>query len=139
VLIQTHYPGHPLLATLLRQDYGAFAELALAERKAAGWPPFVHLAAWQAEAADRDTVLAFLAYVKATAERTPRAAAVTLLGPASAVMERKDGRYRAHLLMQSGDRRALHDGLAATLAVVRSSREARRVRFAVDVDPLELC
>src|SRR5690606_3150728 len=138
VLIQTLYPAHPLLATLLRQDHAAFAELALAERKAAGWPPFAHLAAWQAEAPAREAVFAFLEHVKRTAEPAAHAQGVTLLGPASAVMERKDGRFRGHLLLQSTDRKRLHDVLAATLAAVRSSREARRVRFAVDVDPLEL-
>ncbi|MGH8705145.1 MAG: replication restart helicase PriA, partial [Burkholderiales bacterium] len=45
VLVQTRYPGHPLFAALERHDYAGFAESQLAERKAAGFPPYVHEAA----------------------------------------------------------------------------------------------
>ncbi|HIE72315.1 MAG TPA: hypothetical protein EYP98_20300, partial [Planctomycetes bacterium] len=43
VLIQTHYPAHPLLTSLIEHDYTHFAELALEERAQTRWPPFSHL------------------------------------------------------------------------------------------------
>src|SRR5690606_4530637 len=60
VVIQTHHPKHPLLRSLLAQDYHAFAELELDERRRAGWPPFAHVAAWRAEAPERRTAFALL-------------------------------------------------------------------------------
>ena len=59
VFIQSHYPRHPLLLRLARQDYSDFARLALEERKAAGWPPFSHLILWRAEATRRTAAHAF--------------------------------------------------------------------------------
>jgi primosomal protein N' (replication factor Y) len=44
VIIQTHLADHPLLVQLTEQGYFAFAEQALSERRAAGLPPFAHLA-----------------------------------------------------------------------------------------------
>jgi primosomal protein N' (replication factor Y) len=139
VVIQTHYAEHPLLNCLLAQDYAAFAELALAERRDSAWPPFVHLAAWRAESAQRDPAFAFLGLVRDLA--APLAAAhgdITVLGPAAQAMERKEGRYHAQLLLRGTHRGSLHAVLARTIAAVRTLREARKVRWSLDVDPLEL-
>ena len=136
VVIQTHYPDHPVLTCLLAQDYEAFAALELAERRTAGWPPFSHLAVWRAEAAQREPAFAFLHRVREVA--LGKAPSVTVLGPAPAQMERKEGRYRAQLLLQSTERAPLHEVIGRTLAVVRSSAEARKVRWSLDVDPIEV-
>jgi primosomal protein N' (replication factor Y) len=140
VVIQTHFPEHPLLVCLLTQDYAAFAALALAERNAAQWPPFSHLAAWRAESTERAPAFAFLDGVKAAADGNTGdgQAGVRILGPAADQMERKEGRYRARLLFQSAQRAPLHDVLSRTLLAVRSSPEARKVRWSIDVDPIEL-
>jgi primosomal protein N' (replication factor Y) (superfamily II helicase) len=136
VVIQTHYPDHPLLKCLLESDYATFATLALAERREAHWPPFAHLAVWHAEAPQRAAAVAFLERVRdaATAEATP----VDVLGPAALPMERKDGRYRAQLLFRSADRAPLHRLVQRTLLAVRNLPDARRARWTVDIDPLEV-
>jgi primosomal protein N' (replication factor Y) (superfamily II helicase) len=140
VVIQTHYPEHPLLERLLAQDYAAFATLALAERRETNWPPFTHLAAWRAEAAQREAAFALLDRVRGIAKRHAKriAGEVAILGPAAQPMERKDGRYRAQLLFQSAQRAALHELLRQTLHELRSASEARQARWSLDVDPLEL-
>jgi primosomal protein N' (replication factor Y) len=135
VVIQTHFPEHPLLRSLLDGDYGAFAELALEERRRASWPPFSHLAVWRAEATQRPRVFEFLDKVRAAA--TSRAEGVEILGPAPAPMERSRGRYRGQLLFQSGARNALHALVSSTLEAVRGWRDARRVRWSLDIDPAE--
>jgi primosomal protein N' (replication factor Y) len=135
VVIQTHYPDHPLLACLLQGNYAAFAELALAERRDTEWPPFAHLAVWHAEATQREPAFAFLAKVRAAVAGAP---GVTILGPAAQTMERKDGRYRAQLIFRSPQRAPLHRLVSRALAFVRSVPEARRVRWSVDIDPLEI-
>ena len=139
VIIQTHYPGHPLLNCLLSQDYDAFARLELDERREAHWPPFSHVAAWYAEAPRREPVFAFLHRVRAAAESASSSRrTVSVLGPAPAQMERKDGRYRAQLLLQSPERAPLHETLSRVLVAVRGAAETRRVRWSLDVDPIEL-
>ncbi|HEY8521477.1 MAG TPA: primosomal protein N' [Gammaproteobacteria bacterium] len=136
VIVQTHYPRHPLLQCLVRQDYEAFAELALAERRQAAWPPFAHVAAWRAEAPVRGAAFAFLERVRAAAGDSPPG--VRVLGPAPAAMERKDGRFRAQLLFVAAERRPLHELLDRTLAVARGLAEGRKARWSVDVDPVEI-
>jgi primosomal protein N' (replication factor Y) len=136
VIIQTHHPDHPQLKCLLDGNYTAFASLALAERREADWPPFAYLALWQAEATRRDTALAFLENVRASAAAVP--SEVTILGPAPLPMERKEGRYRAQLLLRSSRRGPLHELVSRTLATVRSWPAARRVRWSIDIDPLEV-
>jgi primosomal protein N' (replication factor Y) len=137
VVIQTHYPDHPLLRCLLESDYTTFATLALAERREADWPPFAHLAVWHAEAARRDAAASFLEQVRkfAAAEQETR---VTILGPATLPMERKDGRYRAQLLFRCAHRAPLHRLVERTLVAVRHSPAARRARWSLDIDPLEV-
>ena len=124
VVIQTHYPEHPLLACLLAQDYAAFAALALAERRDSQWPPFSHLAAWRAEAAQREPAFALLNRVRGIATRLQKEVEgeVAILGPAPQPMERKDGRYRAQLLFQSAQRAPLHELLRQTLPELRARR-----------------
>jgi primosomal protein N' (replication factor Y) len=138
VLIQTHYPQHPLLERLLTADYASFAALALEERRATEWPPFSHLAAWRAESIERAPAFAFLNRVKDSARESDGGPGVKVLGPAPQQMERREGRYRAQLLFQSAQRGPLHELLGKTLHAVRGSPEARKVRWSVDVDPLEL-
>jgi primosomal protein N' (replication factor Y) len=136
VLIQTHYPGHPLLECLLTGGYDAFVELALREREQAHWPPFAHVATIRAESQDRTAAFRFLAEVRAAA-----AAAHTstqIFGPAAAAMERKSGRYRAQLVLQAPNRAPLHATLDSAAAAIHDSKLGRRVRWAIDVDPVEL-
>jgi len=135
VLIQTENPDHPLLLSLLQGGYESFAEEALAERRAARWPPFARLAMLRASATDPQAALEFLASARAAA---PADAHVRLLGPVSPAMARRADRYYAQLLAESAERSALHRFLEAWLAPIESLARSARVRFALDVDPLEI-
>jgi primosomal protein N' (replication factor Y) len=53
-------------------------------------------------------------------------------------MARKAGRYRAQLLLQSSDRKGLHEILTALRPALEAEPAARRVRWSIDVDPIEL-
>ncbi|WP_147674869.1 primosomal protein N', partial [Vulcaniibacterium tengchongense] len=167
VLLQTHHPGHPLLATLLAGGYHAFAENELALREAAGFPPFAHLALLRAEAKRAEAADAFLHAAKAQLEAAAspsglrgeavrmRAAgawrenrdeglpaggrgALALHGPLPAPMPRRAGFQRAQLLLSAPERRALHAALDAALPAIHALPEARRVRWSLDVDPVDL-
>ena len=136
VLIQTEYPEHPLLAGLLAEGFDGFAQRALDERRSAGWPPFSRLAALRASATAVEATLEFLVAARRTAGRVP--AALRLLGPAPAALARRAGRHHAQLLVESTERAVLHRFLDQWLPAVEALPEARRVRWALDVDPLEL-
>jgi len=136
VLVQTACPEHPLLTRLLREGYDGYASAALEERAAAGWPPFSRLALLRAEAASREAALGFLEAARARAAG-PAGDSVRLLGPVAAAMERRAGRFRAQLLLESASRAALHRLLGSWLPELDLLPEARGVRWSIDVDPLE--
>jgi len=137
VLIQTEYPEHPLLTRLANGGYDEFAAAALEERRAAGWPPYTRIAVLRAEAARREPVNAFLARARAAASHLFQER-VEILGPAAAPMERRGGHYRAQLLTRAATHAPLQRLLGAWIPMVEALPEARRVRWSVDVDPVEL-
>src|SRR5262249_32821061 len=114
VIVQTDFPAHPLYRALAADDYGAFAGTLLAERRAAGLPPFAHLPLVVAERHGRDAVDAFLAEVRRTGRALGREAPlVEVFPPVPAMLARRAGMERGQVLAQSSDRRALQRFLPA--------------------------
>jgi primosomal protein N' (replication factor Y) len=136
VVIQTCHPDHPLLQLLINQGYPAFARAALAERQAAHMPPITGMALFRAEAPAADTALAFLDSVAARIQASGNSAVETW-GPLPATMERRAGRYRAQLVLQSEQRGQLQRLLSSVVRQLDTAREARKVRWSVDVDPAD--
>jgi len=134
VLIQTEFPQHPLYAALQRQDYAAFARDLLAERRQAGFPPFVCQAMLRAEAPKLETALAYLARAARIAKTLARG--VTIYDPVPAGMVRLAGRERAQLLVQAAARVRLQSFLAVWHARL-AAEPSTRARWSLDVDPLE--
>ena len=135
VLLQTHHPDHPLLGTLLAGGYPAVAALALAEREAAGFPPFTFLAMLRAEAIREGDVQEFLAQARAA---FPEGADVEATAPMPAPMARRAGRSRGQVLVTGRQRPALQSALTRWLPLLYELKSARRVRWSIDVDPVDL-
>jgi len=136
VLIQTRYPEHPLLQTLVKQGYDAFAQAALSERAEAEFPPFAYQALLRAEANRPEPPVAFLQQV-ADWIRTLNEVGVELWGPVPAPMARRVGRFRAHLLIQAAARDELHPVLSRLQQHLAECKDARKVRWSLDVDPAD--
>jgi primosomal protein N' (replication factor Y) len=137
VLLQTRHPDHPLLASLIHQGYGTFAREALLERSAAQLPPITHQALMRCEAADQSSPPLFLSLVAELAENL-NIQKVEILGPVPAPMERRAGRYRYQLLLQSHEREPLHTLLDRLVPEISKLRESKKVRWSIDVDPVDL-
>ncbi len=137
VVIQSRQPAHPFWSRLLEGGYRRVAADELAERRAACWPPASLLALLRAEATGQAAPLAFLEQAARLARQIGHDG-VDLMGPLPAPMERRAGRYRAQLLLQATRRSDLHRLLAALAPALEGLAEGRRVRWSLDVDPLEL-
>ena len=135
VLLQTRQPDHPLLHKLIREGYPAFAKAALAEREEAELPPYSFQALWRADADDEESPALFLAQLGELALAHSETMA---LGPVPAPMPRQAGRYLQQLLLQSAGRKALHECVEDLIRSVPTLPEAKRVRWSVDVDPLDM-
>ncbi len=137
VFIQTHHPDHPLLLGLLRDGYNAFARQALAEREMAGYPPFGHLCLIRAEATHGAEPVTFLQSVAKLAQ-PHKNQSIEIWEAVPAPMERRAGRFRAQLLIQATRRKALHQLLSVIIPRLNELPNARKVRWSVDVDPVDM-
>ncbi|MDA3914158.1 primosomal protein N' [Oleiagrimonas sp.] len=135
VLLQTHQPEHPLLQGLLHRGYAATCALMLDERRALQLPPYAYQALLRTDARKRESVDGFLsdafrALPMDDALRTP--------GPMPAPMPLRAGRHRGQLLLESDSRARFHPVLRAWREALAALPSARRVRWSIDVDPVDL-
>lgn len=137
VVIQTHLADHPLLVQLTQEGYLSFANQALNERRAANLPPFSQLALLRTDATALEQAEDFLQQAAVIARSLSSANHVDVLGPVSAPMERRAGRYRAQLLIQANNRADLHRLLADWMPQLEALTH-RQVRWSLDVDPVDL-
>jgi len=136
VLVQTYHPQHPLLQSLLQHGYPEFARQAMAERRDAHMPPYASMAMLRAESAQKMLPMQFLsAAYQVCQDNLP--AGVELLGPIPAPMERRAGRFRAQLLFQADKRGALQQHLHSCIPLIEALTESRKVRWSIDVDPVD--
>jgi primosomal protein N' (replication factor Y) len=135
VILQTHDPAHALLATLLNGGYHALARQLLRDRRDASLPPFAQFALLRAEGKDKAELNAFLGAAAKTADAKN---AIVLHGPLEAPMPRRAGAFRGQVLVEAGERAALQAFLPRWLDEVRAIPGERRLRWSIDVDPVDL-
>lgn len=136
VVVQTYHPEHPLLQLLLSAGYAQFAHYVLRERQAAHWPPFSYLALLRAESTQQKLIQQFMQQVCnfVLLEKLP----IQLQGPVIAPLERKAGHYRMQLLLHASQRQALNVALKRMISFIEQEKIASKVRWSVDVDPINL-
>ncbi len=136
VVLQTHQPDHPALQDLLKGGYRTFADSLLREREVAQFPPFGHLALIRASAPQASDATTFLQEL-AELSRPLQSASLMVMGPVPSGMERRAGRYHHQLLIMSPERAPLHKLLNYLQPVARGLKSGRKVRWSIDVDPME--
>ena len=134
IWIQTRQPQHPVF-TVLDAPYEDTARRLYDERQRARLPPHCAQVALLARHSDAERALQTLAFTRDGARQAGIGQNWQWLGPAPAVMPRKDGQHRAHLLVQAESRAALQQELPQLTAWLHAQGKAFRVRVAVDVDP----
>jgi len=134
VVIQTAHPEHPLLRQMLEQNYATLSLKLLAERKTCRLPPFSHWALIRAQAPCPIRAQKVLC----TLQESVTLKGVELLGPVPAPMLKRQGQFRYQLLMQSVGRQGLHQALARAMDFLERSALAKKVRWSLDVDPVEI-
>jgi len=137
VLIQTAFPDNPFWMTLIDGGYQQVSDEALAEREITRWPPFTRLALLRSAAHKKADAHRFLDVARRHIDAS-KSDTLRILGPVDAPMARKAGRHRAQLLLQSSDRATLHRILSELRPVLEGDASARKVRWSIDVDPIEL-
>lgn len=135
VLVQTHYPGHPLIQAMLNQDYNEYSGLILDERRETNLPPFSYLTILRAEAFSMDTVTGFLTDARDLLSGNH---GLSIHGPLPAIMEKRAGRTRYQLIIQSNDRNMMKKTLEPWSKKLETLASAGKVRWSIDVDPQDM-
>ncbi len=135
--VQTWNPTHPIFAALRTHDYDAFAAAQLAERKAAGLPPFASLALLRAEGRTAAVATAFLQAASLLAQGH---GGITVYPPVPPFVAKVADVERMQMLVESPSRGALQRMLSAWLPALNDLRAQHKglIRWAVDIDPLAI-
>ena len=128
-LVQTHMPEHPVMQALVSGDRDRFVAAELADRAAAGMPPYGRLASLIVSGPDPVAVDGVCA---ALARRAPQQPGVTVLGPSTAPLALLRGRHRRRFLLKASRETALQPLLHGWLERIGLPGS---VRLQVDVDP----
>lgn len=135
VVLQTHYPDHPLLTTLLANGYQAFAKETLQLRHSMGLPPFTFQALFKAQARHSELAENCLSQI-ADFFQSKQIAGLQMLGPMPAPFSKKAGQYRWQLLLQHPSRMTLQKALREYQQAELEKNS--QVRLILDVDPQDL-
>ena len=135
VVLQTHYPDHLLLTTLLANGYQAFAKETLQLRHLMGLPPFTFQALFKAQARHSDLAENCLSQI-ADFFQSKQIAGLQMLGPMPAPFSKKAGQYRWQLLLQHPSRMTLQKALREYQQAELEKNS--QVRLILDVDPQDL-
>ena len=135
VVLQTHYPDHPLLTTLLANGYQVFAKETLQLRHSMGLPPFTFQALFKAQARHSELAENCLSQI-ADFFQSKQITGLQMLGPMPAPFSKKAGQYRWQLLLQHPSRMTLQKALREYQQAELEKNS--QVRLILDVDPQDL-
>ena len=135
VLIQTTFPQHALFHALRAQDYATYADTLLDERSVMQFPPITYFALLKAEASTYKQVLLFLNEAVVLAKQIPND--VMIYDPLRPQMARLNNMERGQLLLQANNRGVLYRLLTKWIPMLRNHKLANKVRWVVDIDPIE--
>ena len=135
VVLQTHYPDHPLLNTLLANGYQAFAKETLQLRHSMGLPPFTFQALFKTQARHSELAENCLSQV-ADFFQSKQITGLQMLGPMPAPFSKKAGQYRWQLLLQHPSRMTLQKALREYQQAELEKNS--QVRLILDIDPQDL-
>ena len=137
VLIQTRYPQHRLYRFLLQQDVAGFAQAELADRRAAGLPPFSYMAAIRAAYRDEVQTRRALQALRDGLQESAKHNAwpVTAYGPVARYPEMQAGKWRGQIILESTSRSALHRLLEHAEGWIAQHRP---FDCHIDIDPVEV-
>ena len=139
-VIQTEFADHPLLHLLSEENYHALALALLQERHEQNLPPYGFQALIRADSTQPREAEQFLHRVRELLnwhQQNMQLDSINVIGPLPAPMELRGGRFRSQLWINSGNRRQLHQFLHASINGIYDIKGFHKVRWSIDVDPID--
>ncbi|STO64102.1 primosome assembly protein PriA [Haemophilus parahaemolyticus] len=141
VVLQTHYPDHPLLKSLVEKGYEAFAGEALKMRQLMMLPPFSSQVLFKATSKNSEQAVQFLQELANFFAQKANDLALQGLQirlPFSAPLAKKAGYYRWLLLIQHPSRMALQKLLNMFDAEKEQMTVPSSIKLTMDIDPQDI-
>jgi primosomal protein N' (replication factor Y) len=142
LIIQTYLPSHHVIEAVARQDEGLFRDEELAHRRALEFPPVVRLIVLHIsgliESAVEQAAETWAAALSRVAKKTPGGEHLVILGPVRSPVPRLRGRYRRQILLKFRPGFQAVEAVRSSLTDLESLCARRKVKFDVDVDPIEM-
>jgi primosomal protein N' (replication factor Y) len=137
VLLQTHYPDHPAVQSILTESYSERARALLIQRQAMALPPAGQLILVRSDCPDAATAEQFLQNLRDLLE--PRLPAhCRLIGPLPSPMQRRAGRFRYQLVVSAPDRASAQRAASQITGHGDAIPARRGLNWSLDVDPQEI-
>jgi primosomal protein N' (replication factor Y) (superfamily II helicase) len=137
VMIQTAQPQHPLLQQWQTSGYLSCLNTLIQEREYALLPPFSSMALLRADSSQPPAQQQFLQQAITIAQQLKHPN-IEWYGPVAALMERRGGRFRAQLLLQSPDKKSLQSFLDRFHPQLNTLKVPRHLRWSLDIDPQDI-
>ena len=142
VFIQTRSPDHPLIQLVAKTPYSELAHELLKRRHTLGLPPHGALGVIRADAKEERDALDFLSQLKELLEQQEetyrRDQAHRLVGPMPALMTRRAGLFRYHIVVHSQSRKVVHQTLKMAINAGSTLKIGRKVSWFAEIDPTEI-
>ena len=136
VILQTHFPDHPLLKAMISHDYSRIIRIIMREREQVLLPPFSYQVLLRSEANTQKQASQFL--TDANRHLPATNTNIDVYGPFPAPIAKRAGRYRMQLLLQAKKRDHLRKILAVWIQTLEKLPGGNKVRWSVDVDPQDM-
>ena len=137
VLLQTHYPDHPMVRSLIHQPYRELALAILARRREAGLPPVGKIVLLRSDCADAEVGEKFLHDLRRGVEPS-LPPGCSLIGPLPSPMHRRAGMYRCQLLLSAPGYAAAQAAADRLVAGAETLPSRRGLKWTIDVDPQDI-
>tara|TARA_B110000444_G_C18780715_1_gene567282 strand:- start:533 stop:1171 length:639 start_codon:yes stop_codon:yes gene_type:complete len=138
VVIQTHYPQHPLLLTLIDKGYEDYARQILSERADSKLPPSGHLVLIRADHKTAALAENFLKKVRESLTSSAMQQNVHFWGPLPSPKPRRGGNYHHQLLISCSKRSPLHQLTEQLILTIDKIPSSKRPKWSIDVDPQDM-
>ncbi len=136
--VQTRFPEHPLMQSLVRQNYREIATTILKERKLLGFPPYARVIMFRADALSLEQAMNKLEEIRLQLDSLRDQPGIQCIGPIPALMTRRIGRYRAQLCLMGKDFKKLRTALQAIMPNIENIASTHSVKWMIDVDAYDL-
>jgi primosomal protein N' (replication factor Y) len=137
VILQTRFPAHHAIQAVFLNSPARFYDEELAARRLLNFPPACHLASLSVSGADRAEVEAAAKEWRQCLEPLGNATLV-ILGPIPVPARTSRRLARQQLLVKGFDRGLLSRAIQTSLETIQSEHRTKRLKFVVDMDPVDL-